>query len=638
MSAPRPPRPGLRPTTWRAQLRRRPCSCSIRPPASDLRRRPARPRRARRLSQRRRPQLRGRRRHGGLPAAGDTLDPQRSLPNLDGAVVLGSPPGPTPRRRPARCAARPRSVRAAARSRPPTTRRSRSGPTASTIARAHCLPGRDPRSPGGSFPASSASSSCRGPARATGRRRPTAATLRAVADHLARAVGVVGAEVVRRAPLPRDRRAGGPRSRAPAATSPPLASAARDTIDRWLDPLRGGDDGTGWPFGAPVRCGRAHASAARRLPELVAVSPLSFRIDGRRLAACADVPLDGRADVARLPPWRSSPRRGRQVTPERRPARRSACSTTASAGTRRGRTVSGDVLVEGGALSSPAAPAGRRSAWRRRGSPGCGPAARGGSATGRRISAARRRATTTFVVLAGRRQRARARRPRAARRGRRGRRRRALDGPGERLVGAAHAAGRDRRGLDAAARLLVGDDHGTLHELDLSGLPCAAGAPTPARRCAPSPRTTARRAGRSSVHDDGGDARGGDRVTAGAPRRWPGCRHGVRPSTEQGFCLGRARLLRLGRPAAATDDLGPGPVALRHARRVPDRTARQRHPALPLAPRPTRRRRPRGHLVSRGRDDRRTDRRPRRAAAAAAVERVPAGDPHPTTGSTRGPA
>ncbi|MEV5447126.1 putative baseplate assembly protein, partial [Streptomyces sp. NPDC052644] len=66
-----------------------------------------------------------------------------------------------------------------------------------------------------------------------------------------------------------------------------VLAAARDAVRLHLDPLRGGEDGDGWPFGGAVR----HAPLVRRLlaaDGVLAVSRLSLTVDGVRLPPCAD--------------------------------------------------------------------------------------------------------------------------------------------------------------------------------------------------------------------------------------------------------------------------------------------------------------------------------------------------------------
>jgi hypothetical protein len=79
-----------------------------------------------------------------------------------------------------------------------------------------------------------------------------------------------------------------------------VGADARDAIDRWLHPLHGGDGG-GWPFGGPVRGDALTRLLLRDVAALVAVSQLSFRAGGRRLAPCVDVEL-----AADELPWRGS--------------------------------------------------------------------------------------------------------------------------------------------------------------------------------------------------------------------------------------------------------------------------------------------------------------------------------------------
>jgi hypothetical protein len=126
---------------------------------------------------------------------------------------------------------------------------------------------------------------------AGGRPTPSAAGLRAVADHLAREVGIVGAEVIAAAPTYREiavqavlvARAGGDLAAA--------GSAARDAIDAWLDPLHGAG-GTGWPFGGAVAWDALSRLLLEHVADLTAVSRLALRIDSRRLPACTDAVLE----------------------------------------------------------------------------------------------------------------------------------------------------------------------------------------------------------------------------------------------------------------------------------------------------------------------------------------------------------
>ena len=88
-----------------------------------------------------------------LPAAGDTVPPQRSVPNLAGALVLSITSGADAEtagelvlRGPAELSSRGRAVA------PGDYATLALGAEGVDIARAHCLPGRDPRSTGGVAP------------------------------------------------------------------------------------------------------------------------------------------------------------------------------------------------------------------------------------------------------------------------------------------------------------------------------------------------------------------------------------------------------------------------------------------------------------------------------------------------------
>jgi hypothetical protein len=58
-------------------------------------------------------------------------------------------------------------------------------------------------------------------------------------------------------------------------------------IDSYLDPVTGGEPGTGWAFGAPLR----YVPLVQRVlavPGVRAVSRLDFVVDGIRVAPCTD--------------------------------------------------------------------------------------------------------------------------------------------------------------------------------------------------------------------------------------------------------------------------------------------------------------------------------------------------------------
>ena len=120
--------------------------------------------------------------------------------------------------------------------------------------------------------------------------QPSEATLRAVASHLARSEGVVGAEVVVAGPRYRTIAARGTLVVAPGADPAEVVRMARDELDAWLDPIDG-ERHLGWTFGAPVRWDVAVRLLLDTVPGLVALSNLAFEVDGRRQLRCEDVDL-----------------------------------------------------------------------------------------------------------------------------------------------------------------------------------------------------------------------------------------------------------------------------------------------------------------------------------------------------------
>ncbi|MEV5775797.1 putative baseplate assembly protein [Streptomyces antimycoticus] len=119
---------------------------------------------------------------------------------------------------------------------------------------------------------------------------PTAATLRAVADFLIREAAPAGVTVVA-APAPYRRVA----VESWVSLDPDLDRAAvlaraGDAVRTYLDPLRGGEDGAGWPFGGALR----HTALVRRLlavDGVLAVTRLALTVDGVRRPPCTDHPL-----------------------------------------------------------------------------------------------------------------------------------------------------------------------------------------------------------------------------------------------------------------------------------------------------------------------------------------------------------
>ncbi|MFD5095642.1 putative baseplate assembly protein [Amycolatopsis thailandensis] len=116
---------------------------------------------------------------------------------------------------------------------------------------------------------------------------PSATTLRAVADYLAHEVAPAGITVVT-GPVAYRRIAVEARVVLdPGQDRATVLARAADAVTTYLDPLRGGENGGGWPFGGAVR----HTPLVRRLlavDGVLAVSGLSLTADGLRLPPCAD--------------------------------------------------------------------------------------------------------------------------------------------------------------------------------------------------------------------------------------------------------------------------------------------------------------------------------------------------------------
>ena len=227
----------------------------------------------------------------GLPGTGDTLSSERSLPGLTGATVLSITTGAdleTPaemlRRGGATIRSRQRAVASA------DYAALAVGTPGVEIARAHALPARDARLGAGAVPGSVTVVVLPVAQRADRPPTPSAETLAAVAEHLAVASGVLGASVVTVSPAFREVSANALLVATPGADLATLESLVRDRIDDWLGPTSGGD-GTGWPFGGTVRWDALVRVLVAEFEDLDAVARLSFRVGGRRLAPCADVPL-----------------------------------------------------------------------------------------------------------------------------------------------------------------------------------------------------------------------------------------------------------------------------------------------------------------------------------------------------------
>jgi predicted phage baseplate assembly protein len=227
----------------------------------------------------------------GLPAPGVVLPPQRSVPGLTGAAVLSITTGSDAETQPGLLRRGPAAIRSRGRAVAPEDYATAAlGTPGADVARAHCLPAQDPGAAGGAAPGTLGVVVVPRAPSADGPPVPSAELLAVVAGYLARTAGIVGARVVAVGPGYRRIAVRGLLVGRPGADLATLTSDARDRIDAWLDPVSGGDGG-GWPFGGTVRWDALVRVLLDGVPGLEAASRLSFRVDGRRLPPCADVPL-----------------------------------------------------------------------------------------------------------------------------------------------------------------------------------------------------------------------------------------------------------------------------------------------------------------------------------------------------------
>ncbi|MCC2658957.1 MAG: putative baseplate assembly protein [Panacagrimonas sp.] len=117
---------------------------------------------------------------------------------------------------------------------------------------------------------------------------PSQATLDAVARHLSGTLAPAGVEVVAAAPYFHEISVRATLVVAATADYGEVLRATLRELDAWFDPLTGGEDGRGWPFGGTIQ----HASLVRRVigrvPGLTALGTLNLTVDGETFGACAD--------------------------------------------------------------------------------------------------------------------------------------------------------------------------------------------------------------------------------------------------------------------------------------------------------------------------------------------------------------
>jgi hypothetical protein len=154
------------------------------------------------------------------------------------------------------------------------------------VARAHAASGLHPLFPGRRIPGVTGVFVVP-PDRGEGEPTADQQTLQAVARYLSEQVAPLGAEVVAAAAKYHRVRIEASVVLDPAFSAGDVVSQLLAAIDGYLHPITGGDDGEGWPFGAPLRW----QSLERRMLAIDGVrgiGRLNLVVDGNRLPSCSD--------------------------------------------------------------------------------------------------------------------------------------------------------------------------------------------------------------------------------------------------------------------------------------------------------------------------------------------------------------
>lgn len=165
------------------------------------------------------------------------------------------------------------------------------GAPGADLRRAHAVGGLHPRFAGRTLPGVVAVYVVGAP-RSDGRPPvPTEQTLAAVAAHLTTSAPR-GAEVVAVAPVFHTVRVEASLALARTADITETTRQVSAALDRWFDPVAGGEDGEGWPFGGTIRYDALVRFLLRELaPALVAVPRLVLVVDDLRSRPCQDVEI-----------------------------------------------------------------------------------------------------------------------------------------------------------------------------------------------------------------------------------------------------------------------------------------------------------------------------------------------------------
>ena len=157
------------------------------------------------------------------------------------------------------------------------------------VARAHAVPGLHPAFPGTPIPGVVGVFVIpidTGPGAPT----PTDDTLRAVSTYLSNTLAPLGVEVVAAAPLYHTVRIDVSVVISPTVSRSEAVESVTAALDTYLDPVAGGDDGQGWPFGGTLS-NVAFVRLLLAVPGVTAVPSLTFTVDGMRGLPCADAAI-----------------------------------------------------------------------------------------------------------------------------------------------------------------------------------------------------------------------------------------------------------------------------------------------------------------------------------------------------------
>jgi predicted phage baseplate assembly protein len=163
------------------------------------------------------------------------------------------------------------------------------------VRRAHAIANFHPLYPGGSTPGV-VGVLVVPPVQDAGPPIPDEQTLRAVSEHLSDKKAPAGVEVVAAAPVYRRIRVEAGFVADPAANTGEIIRTFIEEFNRYVDPLQGGEDGNGWPFGGTLFFSELLRHLLQTVPNVRAISPLRLLVDGAPKGPCSDVPL-GRTEL-----------------------------------------------------------------------------------------------------------------------------------------------------------------------------------------------------------------------------------------------------------------------------------------------------------------------------------------------------